>query len=133
MAYDFVWSSPSSGAPIISIAKYGITFNSASIDLLNKPAKIQIGYDNNEKVIGVKPAENSQQNAFTFAEKDKKGYIRIGNIDFVKYVANKAGIDITKTTRYAAEWNDIEGALIIDLKKPIDNIDTNEDEDESEE
>jgi len=131
MGYDFIWSSPSSGAPIVSIATYGITFNSAAIQLIGNPKKIMMGYDVNKKIIGIKPINDETKknpHAFTFAERERKGMIRIGNKDFVKYVSRKADIDISTSNRYAADWDSKGELMIVDLTKPLDGFEEERDE-----
>lgn len=124
MKFKFIWSTPSSGAPIVSIASYGLTFNASAIELLKKPEKVLLGFDQTAKVIGVKPvtAEDEAEGTkgFTFAKRERSGYIRISNKDFIQYVSNKVGIDLTKTTRFSADWDEDEQVLIIDITKPID-------------
>lgn len=126
MEYNFVWTNPSAGAPIVSIASYGITFNSATIEMLKKPRNILIGFDTNAKVIGVKPIDDeTNPKAYDFAEKERKGYIRIGNRDLIKYISSQIGIDYSKSIRYLANWDENEQILIVDLMKPL-NHDKNE-------
>ncbi len=124
MKYNFMWASPSAGAPIVSIASYGISFNAAVIDLLKRPHSVGIGFDEQNKVIGIMPLsyeEAHEIKAFPFAQRERNGYVRIGNKDFVRYVANKAGLDLRRAVRYAASWDDEENMLIVELDKPLDD------------
>jgi len=126
MEYKFIWSTPSAGAPIVSIASYGITFNNAVIEILKRPKKIMIGYDDDKKIIGVKPLyEEDQFNArsFDFIDRERNGYVRIGNKDFIKYLSNRTGIDFTKSVRYFGDWDEKEEILIVDLNSPLEGYD----------
>jgi len=125
MGYNFVWSAPSAGAPIVTIATYGITFNSSSIEVLRRPTKVMIGFDDKQKVIGVKPLYEKGENeikSFPFAERERNGYVRIGNKDFIKYVSSRTEIDFTTSKKYFAHWDDNEQLLIIKLDEPIDDF-----------
>ena len=51
--YNFIWLPPSAGAPIVSIASYGISFNSAVIEMLGRPTHVMIGFDEQNQLIGV--------------------------------------------------------------------------------
>jgi hypothetical protein len=120
MEYNFLWSTPNSGAPIVSIAIYGITFNTGAIEILNKPAKIMMGFDEDKKIIGFKPTTTDNVQAFPFMEKERKGYIRIGNKEFIKYISSKTGNDFKKSIKYLPNWDKNEQILIIDLNCPLD-------------
>lgn len=121
---DIIWSTPSSGAPIVTIATYGITFNSSTIDLMNNPKRIEMGYSPKLNKVLIKPSNKSkEEGSFAFASRaNKRGYIRIGNKDFVKYIANKSGLPITKESiRFPATWDSKNKILKIDLSNPIDD------------
>jgi len=124
MSFNFMWAAPSAGAPVVSIAPYGMTFNSAAIDLLNSPMHVRIGFDENKKVIGVMPVHDVGEvdhRCFQFYERLRQGSVRINSRDFVRYVASRIGRDFsTVTTRYGAIWDNIGGLLVIELEKPMD-------------
>lgn len=126
--YNFMWSSPSAGAPIVSIALYGITFNSAVLDILKRPEMIMIGYDEREKVIGVKPITKQEDDGkgFVFAERERRGNVRIGNKDFLRYIATSAELNLEKSEKFIASWDEQENILIVDLNTPLDDLDDNE-------
>ena len=131
MTYSFVWSTPSSRAPIVSVASYGITFNSSVIELMKRPEGVMIGFDENNKVVGIKPLcdnEEAISKGFLFASKERKGYVRIGNKDFIKYVSKKTGKDFSTAVRYIGDWDENEQILIVDLNKPLDSTDEEEEE-----
>lgn len=122
MGYNFRWSAPSAGAPIVSIASYGFTFNSSVIEMLGKPTKILIGYDDESRVIGIKPVDGgADARAYEFIKKERRGYIRISNKDFIKYIEASSGINYAKAKRYIAIWDNSEEVLILKLDEPMDN------------
>lgn len=136
MEYSFLWTAPSAGAPLVSIASYGITFNSLVIDMLKRPAKVLLGFDEKNMVIGVRPIQEEDEDprAYRFAEKERLGMVRIGNKDFLKYVASKSGIDFKKMKKYIANWDGENEILIIDLKNAsIESLawEDNEEDDKS--
>jgi hypothetical protein len=131
MSYNFIWSAPSAGAPIVTIASYGITFNNTVIELMGRPEKVLIGYDDDKKVVGVKPlGKDEVQNprGFPFASRERSGYVRIGNKDFVKYLSKKNDVDYSRAVRYFGDWDEDEQLLVIDLNSPLDPSDVDDDE-----
>jgi uncharacterized protein YdhG (YjbR/CyaY superfamily) len=132
--YNFIWLPPSAGAPIVSIASYGISFNSAVIEMLGRPTHVLIGFDEQNQLIGVKPVPEGAEEprSYKFAERERQGTIRIGNKDFLKYISSKSAIDLRKTSRYLATWDNENQVLVIDLKSTsLDNMSLTEDGDDS--
>jgi hypothetical protein len=124
MPYNFWWTAPSGGVPIISIANYGITFNSGAIEMLGRPQAVLIGYDEENRVLGIKPLQDSEAahpKAFRFIERERQGYVRIGCKDFVKLLASRTERDFTMTTRYAARrLDESDNLFIVALDRPLD-------------
>lgn len=120
---DIIWSSQSSGAPIVTIATYGITFNSSTIELMNTPERIKMGYSPKSNKVLIKPSNKNDSKSFKFAAREKKrGYIRIGNKDFVKYIANQSNLPLIENSiRFPAEWDSQNNILVVDLNNPIDD------------
>lgn len=120
---DIIWSSQSSGAPIVTIATYGITFNSSTIELMDTPKKIKMGYSPKFNKVLIKPTNQEDSKSFEFASREKKrGYIRIGNKDFVKYIANQSNLPLIENSiRFPAEWDSKNNILVVDLNNPIDD------------
>ncbi|MFZ5353972.1 MAG: hypothetical protein ACOZCL_14800 [Bacillota bacterium] len=125
MKFNFQFFGPSSGAPIVSIASYGITFNSSAIEMLKKPKRILIGFDVSKKVLGFIPVEKDEDDpagrSYAFAERERNGVIRISNKDFLMYVSNKTGVDFSKSVKYAADWLEEERTMVIELNSPLDS------------
>lgn len=124
MKYEFEWYDPNLGAPIVSLAEYGLTFNRAAVEMLSKAAKVMLGFDRRHKVIAVKPisehdAENADR-AIDFANRERNGYVRISSRDFIRFVARYCPeIDVKHTVRYPAIWDETNAAMLIDLNRPI--------------
>lgn len=135
MKFNFLWTTPSAGAPIVSIASYGISFNSMVIEILGRPARVLLGFDEKELAIGVKPINEGGEDprTYKFADRERQGTVRIGNRDFLRYVSSKTGIDLKKTTKFLANWDDEDQILIVDLKTPLESslIDEQNEEDEN--
>ncbi|MBA2131965.1 hypothetical protein [Capillibacterium thermochitinicola] len=125
MEFNFVWTTPSGGAPVVSIASYGITFNNVVIEMMHRPKKIMIGYDDKKKVVGFKAiytSEEENEKCFPFTERERNGYVRIGIKDFVKYISNRTGLDFKNSTRYIGVWDEEQKLLTINLKEPMDQL-----------
>jgi len=120
MKYE--WYSPTTGAPIVSLADYGITFNIGAIEIMGKPEYIMLGYDEDENLIGVKPCDKNTENRIEFYKKLRNNYIRIANKDFIRFLKSRISEDIkieAKAKRYVAKWDKTEKILYIDLNSQI--------------
>ena len=118
----YKWYSPTTGAPIISLAEYGITFNIGAIEIMGKPDYIMLGYDEEENLIGVKPCDETEENRIEFHKKMKNKYIRLANRDFIRFLKSIISKDIkieSKAKRYVAKWDKEEKILYIDLNSQI--------------
>lgn len=120
MKYE--WYSPTTGAPIVSLAEYGITFNIGAIEIMGKPEYVMLGYDEDENLIGVKPCDKNIENRIEFYKKLRNNYIRIANKDFIRFLKSRISEDIkieAKAKRYVAKWDKTEKILYIDLNSQI--------------
>ncbi len=113
--FDFLWVKPKSGAPTVSIAKYGITFNQLSIEMLNSPKFIMLGFDRAKQTLAIKPVTTSEESLeYAYNFNIKKGFARVGCNDFVRMLGQYTGIDFNKSKRYIA--TETEGYLLVNLK-----------------
>ncbi|WP_053954662.1 hypothetical protein [Inediibacterium massiliense] len=130
------WYNPKVGASIVSIATYGITFSSGAIETLGNPKYIKLGFDEQKKYIVVQPCDASEQSKFEFASKNRKGYIRISNKDFIRFIQSKLddNIKIEDTaSKYIGKWDKEYEYLYICLDEPLDKKirdDSNDSDDE---
>ena len=118
----FEWYSPTTGAPIVSLAEYGITFNIGAIEIMGKPDYVMLGYDEEENLIGVKPCDENEENKIEFYKKIRNKYIRLANKDFIRFLKSIINEDIkieAKAKRYVAKWDKAEKILYIDLNSQI--------------
>ena len=109
----------SGGAPIVTLSSLGIAFNPVSRSMLNKPKFIEIGFDEKNCTIGIKPSSNeNSSNSFRFEDKQKNGWVRIACKDFVNYLAVLSGIDfITKAKQFIATYDSDKQILIVVVDK----------------
>lgn len=124
---SILWFNPDLGTPMVSMAEYGLTFNRAAVEALRRPWKVRLGFDNAGKRIVVQPIRSEiddsklDSRGLPFAERERDGYVRISSKDFVRFVARYCKeLDLSKTVRYAAIWDDEQGMLEIDLSRPVD-------------
>lgn len=119
--YDFEWFNPTLGTPIVSIGEFGLGFNRASIDAIKCPARVRLGYDRANKVIGVQPADEDDSLALVFANKERNNYVRVSSKDFVRFVLrHHPELRLDKTVRCLAWLDSNLGLLVVDLKQSID-------------
>ena len=117
----FDWYDPDTGAPIISIASYGINFSSGAIDVLGKPAYIKIGIDSENNILGIKPLQHEEDGVIKFINRERQGNVRITSKDFIRFIKSKLDEDIIKDSaqKYLGKWDKNNQILIINLEEPI--------------
>lgn len=118
------WFDPKLGTPSVSIAEYGLTFNKAAVDVMSSPSRVLLGFDHEKKLIVVKPLYNPSNEeankSFSFAERERSGYVRIASKEFIRFIIRYfPGIEINKTIRCLARWDDKEKMLLVDLLSGI--------------
>jgi hypothetical protein len=115
--YSFNFEFVKAGAPIVTISSLGLAFNQLSRSRLGYPQKVNIGYDENARTIGVKPHDNSTNiTSYEFESREKNGWIRIGCKDFVRYLATQTKMDFSeKAVQFIATYQDDTGILIINV------------------
>lgn len=133
--FKFEWFDKSIGVATVSIGSYGITLNTAVLNMLPKDTKyIKLGFDKELGVIGIKPISEPDNSAFEANINTDKGWVRIYSKDFVRYVeVNNSNVDLTKTEKYMVEWNEEMSMAIIDLNKKVKYNSSKNDEKEDEE
>ncbi len=116
MKYSFNWSAVSGGAPYITLSSLGIALNSVSIDKLNKPKKIIVGFDEEHRALGIKAYNNEAGlKPYEFADRIRNGWVRIGCKDFIKYLHSLTGLDFSNSKKYVADFNSEEKILIVKI------------------
>ncbi len=141
--YNIQWYNPNAGVSYISIASYGVTFNKVASDEMGNPKRVQIGLDAKKRILFVKPLNEFdaelEKLSFPYAEREQKnGQTRVSNKELMSYLEIKCPeLDLEHTTRFAADWDETQGLLVVDLKKPLlrqtasdndDNVDVIEEE-----
>ncbi|MBA2871029.1 hypothetical protein HNQ85_001299 [Anoxybacillus calidus] len=112
------WFSPNTPIPTLTIASYGISFNSGSTYYLKDVKKIMLGCDTEKKKLYIKLLKGDNEPGFsvpTINENTKS--VRISCREFVQYLDVKCKIDTSKASKY---FIDIVGnEMIVDLNTPI--------------
>jgi hypothetical protein len=119
MNFSFDWSIVPSGAPYVTISRYGIAFNSIAISKLGTPSRIIIGFDEEKLALGVKKYEG-EENAkpYEFARRVKDGWIRIGCAEFIKYLQKISNLDFTsKAIKYTPIFDERDNTMVVELMK----------------
>ncbi|MBR6475260.1 MAG: hypothetical protein IKS98_07395 [Lachnospiraceae bacterium] len=129
MNYNFDWNIVSEGAPYVTISKLGIAFNMASIKKLGSPEYVMLGFDADQMVIGVKAAveiHDGDKNVYSFKERIKNNWVRIGCKDFVKYLEKLSALSFAKAIRYIADFDSENLLLIIKVTEEGDDEDADD-------
>ncbi len=115
-------SAPVSTVPSATIQKRGIiSLNRAAFDLIGKPPAIELLWDNDRRVIGLRPAPLESPNAYPARPQSSsgKGPILIAGSLFTKYI----GVGTSEAARYVPTLED--GILCIDLSTPGQRVTSN--------
>ena len=120
MGFKFEWYDRTIGAPTVTIAEYGLVFNTSAIKALGKPSRIRLGFDKEELVIAVRPMSDGEfpdSTTFPFTERIRRGVARINSKDFVRYINQFLPEPITRGVRCVARWDEGSNAMLVDLKQ----------------
>jgi len=130
MQSNFEWFNPMVGTPMVSFAEYGLGFNRAAIEALGNPAKVRLGFDKESRIIGIMPATEDDLTAVVFASKERNGYVRISSKDFTRFILRYCpDLKLEKALRCLAWFDEVQGALLADLKQTVDSdVDNNSEE-----
>ena len=115
MGYSFNFSFLKNGTPTVTLSSLGIAFNRGAVDMLGAPTQIIVGYDEKNRVIGIRARENDMTSPyFDFAPRVKNDWVRIGAKDFAKYLAKVTQIDfLTKAKQFIPEYDADTNTLLI--------------------
>jgi hypothetical protein len=123
----FEWYKPKTGILMVSIANYGMTFYGDAIEAMGVPPYITLGFDEANKVIGVKSVDKASDTEndkkIKFAEKQKNSYVRICDRNFIRFIASKTEDKINignKPKKFLAEWDAEKGILYIYIEKNLE-------------
>lgn len=102
-------SKPLNGQSYVTVQRRGtMSMNTAAYNALGSPAAIELLYDAAERIIGMRPAEQSSEYAYPM--RGVRGSYVLSGIAFANYY----GIDTSVSRRYPAYVED--GVLCVDLK-----------------
>lgn len=133
MNFNFEWFDKKVGAPIVTIAKYGLAFNKGAVLKMNRAKYVMLGFDKENQLIGIKACDEPSDYAIEFSARERQGYVRINNKQFIKYVANAIEDDNRfegKSIQYFGKWEDDSQTMIVDLNKPYNDLSEDSDDDE---
>lgn len=119
MDFNFDYSFAKSGTPVVTLSSIGLSFNLGSRLMMGKPESIEIGYDTEKNVIGIRPHDHASSNPYyVFESRMKDEWVRISMKDFMKYLAQKSGIDfLSKAQQFIPERDHTTGMLLVFVDK----------------
>ncbi|MEH7035831.1 hypothetical protein V7054_27130 [Priestia megaterium] len=117
------WFSPNTSLPTVTVASYGINFNNSCLGYLKGTKGVVLGCDISSKKMYVKLLHQDESNGFSIPNiKEEVKNVRISCKEFVQFLSIKIKIDITKPTKYFADFDEKEGQFIVDLSSPINTL-----------
>jgi hypothetical protein len=110
-------SAPVTTVPSVTIQKRGlISLNRASHDLIHGAAAVELLWDPDRKVIGIRSADEDNPNAYPVrplgGKTSKGGSVLVAGTLFTQYI----GLDTSEATRWSPKMED--GVLCIDVSVP---------------
>lgn len=117
--YNFDFNIDKSGIAKISVSSAGIAFSKESIELLGSPERVNIGIDKKQGVLAVRKAIDSvSTKSYPFVNAEKKAvWLRINSKPLLEEIENITKSKFTtKSVAYGAEYDDVQGYLIVKLK-----------------
>jgi hypothetical protein len=110
---------PVSSEPTVTVQKLGtFSMNSAAYDALSSPSAVELLFDKNERLLGIRKADPSARHAYGLRSVGKTTWIFSGKAFSVYY-----GIDTSETRRYSAQMDG--EVLVVDLKEPGSEVTSN--------
>ncbi len=113
------WFSPNTMIPIVTVAEYGLTFNSGCLPYFQTARSLQLGGDAREKKMYVRLLTDRKTPGFLIPDRTAgTKNIRISCREFVQFLKFKCQIDIVKSPRFYLDA-DTDGRLVADLTAPL--------------
>ncbi|HJX78085.1 hypothetical protein [Glutamicibacter sp.] len=104
-------SAPSTKTPFVTVQKSGVlSLNAAAHELINKADIVELLFDRDARIIGLKPAERSAR-SYEFRKAGKSGQVIVAAIAFTQHYE----IDTSVSRRWTPYEQD--GILCIDLNR----------------
>ena len=105
-------STPIGAKPFVTIQRKGtISLNRAAFEALGRPEAVKLLYDQDERMIGLRPAEIGANGAYQVRPQASSNWLVAGTA-----FSGFLGLDTAVAKRYDAEM--IDGVLAVDLKRP---------------
>ncbi len=122
------WFSKSNKSSFATIYKTNITINKVASKFIDNAYRCQLGIDEKDKCIYIKPIDVNTYNLGLIDEDDlfklsiSKSYCRISSTDFVKEVSKITNKDYSiSSKKYECKYLDEKNLLRIDLKKEVND------------
>ncbi len=125
---NITWVDLNKGFPSVTIARYGITFNSSATEIINKFELARVGYQKTEKTLVIAMANTDDFADCNISEgwfpvKDKvtsHGYFRLNNKDLVRIIAKYVDLNMSKKNRFMAKWDESKKFIVADMTRKIE-------------
>ncbi len=110
-------SATASKSPFVTIQRKGpFSFNMAAYELMGKPEAVRLLFDEEEQLVGFRPAETSHPRAFPMRQQQNGVTFMVAGQAFTRH----HGIDTSVARRYAVRMQD--DLLILDLKSESTDV-----------
>lgn len=106
-------ATPTPGKPFVTIQRTGklMSLNKTAYELLNKTEAVELNYDPDQRLIGMRPVRSTHPRAYVLRQMGKSNTWTVALQAFTQYW----GIDTDIARRYSA--NMYEDYLVVDIKE----------------
>ncbi len=100
----------------VTLGRNTFYLNGKAFEALGSPAAVEMAFEGNERMIGLRPVDPGQRNAFRLRQHGKTGnYKRIPASAFCRHIR----LDTRRTVLFDQPEIDNDGAMMLDLNATI--------------
>lgn len=100
----------------VTLGRNTFYLNGKAFEALGSPAAVEMSFEGNERIIGMRPIDPTKRNAFRLRQHGKTGnYKRIPVSAFCRHIR----LDTRETRLFDQPEIDNDGAMMLDLKSTI--------------
>ena len=106
-------AAPVTTQPMVTIQKRGtISLNRPALEALGEPAAVELLYDRDERLMGLRPVDPVASHAYRPRKQGRTSNIIVSGQAFTQYF----NVETSAARRYPAAM--LDGVLVVDLKQP---------------
>ena len=112
---DIEWYTSSAQPSMITIASYGISFNSEAVEMLGNPPYVKFGFIKENNIIVIKPFLSDENDAIKVVKNSNGDQQRVNKKDLIQTIKQMFNIDLKRALRVPCHWSQKYEALLLDI------------------